>query len=108
MQLTSEFKENEIFERALRSVYPKQVCDIVIEWKEEALSYVFKESDIYGTFILGRVNRETREIEYSNELYDCVDVITSVMNEMEYAIDDNGTDSRESIEEELRVLSKVL
>lgn len=56
MKLTSEFKENETFERVLRNTYPEQVCDIVIEWTDEALRYVFKESDEAGKFILGRLN----------------------------------------------------
>lgn len=108
MKLTSEFKENEAFERVLRNTYPEQVCDIVIEWTDEALRYVFKESDKAGKFILGRVHSETEEIEYSDELYDCMDIISRVINEMEYALDDEGNESRECIERELRVLSMAL
>lgn len=108
MKLISEFKENEAFERVLRNTYPEQVCDIVIEWTDEALKYVFKESYEAGKFILGRVDSETEEIEYSDELYDCMDVISRVINEMEQALDDKGNESRESIEEELRMLSMAL
>ena len=43
MKLTSKFKENEVFERTLRNAYSEEICDIVIEWIEEALAYVFNK-----------------------------------------------------------------
>lgn len=106
MRLTSEFKENEVFERTLRNTYSEEVCDIVIEWTEEALAYVFNKTSNNNTFALGRVNRDDKTIEYTREELTLEEIIHSVMNEMEIALDD--TESRETIEEELKVLSEAL
>lgn len=105
MILMSEFKENQVFEKVLRESYSEEVCNIVIEWIDEALRYILKETEDKDIFILGRVDINTMEIEYSNEYYTCAEVISRVINEMEYALDDEGNESRESIEEELRILS---
>lgn len=105
MKLTREFKENEVLERTLRNTYSKEVCNIVIEWIEEALSYVFNKTSNGDTFVLGRINRDDKTIEYTGEELTLEDIIHCVINEMEIALD--GTESRETIEE-LRVLSEVL
>lgn len=63
MKLTSKFKENEVFEKTLRNTYSEEVCNIVIEWIDEALRYVFKETDTRELFLLGRVDTNTGEIE---------------------------------------------
>ena len=65
MRLTSEFKENGVFERTLRNTYSEEVCDIVIEWIEEALAYIFNKISNNNTFALGRVNRDDKTIEYT-------------------------------------------
>ena len=106
MKLTSKFKENEVFERTLRNAYSEEICDIVIEWIEEALAYVFNKISNDDTFALGRVNRDDKTIEYTGEELTLEEIIHSVMDEMEIALD--GTESRETIEEELRVLSEAL
>ena len=108
MKLTSKFKENEVFEKTLRNTYSEEVCNIVIEWIDEALRYVFKETDIRELFLLGRVDTNTGEIEYSNEDYYLEEVLTRVMKEMQYAIDDEDNESREDIKEEFRILSEAL
>ena len=108
MILTSKFKDNEVFERTLRNTYSEEVCNIVIEWIDEALRYVFKETDTRELFLLGRVDANTGEIEYSNEDYYLEEVLTRVMKEMQYAIDDEDNESREDIIEEFKILSEVL
>lgn len=108
MKLTSKFKENEVFEKTLRNTYSEEVCNIVIEWIDEALRYVFKETDTRELFLLGRVDANTGEIEYSNEDYYLEEVLTRVMKEMQYAIDDEDNESREDIKEEFRILSEAL
>lgn len=108
MKLTSKFKENEVFEKTLRNTYSEEVCNIVIEWIDEALRYVFKETDTRELFLLGRVDTNTGEIEYSNEDYYLEEVLTRVMKEMQYAIDDEDNESREDIKEEFRILSEAL
>ena len=108
MILTSKFKDNEVFERTLRNTYSEEVCNIVIEWIDEALRYVFKETDTRELFLLGRVDANTGEIEYSNEDYYLEEVLTRVMKEMQYAIDDKDNESREDIIEEFKILSEVL
>lgn len=105
MSLTSIFKENEGFKNVLRNKYSEEVCDIVMEWTEEALRYVFKESNETGKFLLGIVDSQTCQIEYTGEIYDCHDVLCRVIGEMELALEDKDNESRESIEEELRILS---
>lgn len=67
MRLASEFKENKTFERTLRDTYSKEVCDIVIEWIEEALAYTFKEISDSNIFVLGKINRNDKTIEYSDK-----------------------------------------
>lgn len=108
MNLISEFKENELFEKTLRSIYPENICNIVIEWTDEALRYIFKKTEKKNAFKLGRFNTITKEIEYSNEFYTCEEVINRVIREMEYALDDKGNESRDIIEEELKTLSAAL
>lgn len=108
MKLTSKFKENEVFERTIRNAYSEEICDIVIEWIDEALRYVFKETDTRELFLLGRVDTNTGEIEYSNKDYYLEEVLTRVMKEMQYAIDDEDNESREDIKEEFRILSEAL
>ena len=106
MNIKSEFKENETFEKILRNTYPKQICDTIIDWTNNALKYIFKKSDINGKFIKGRVNWITKEIEYSNDLCSFEDIIIKVINEMELALDDN--DNKENIEKELKMLYEIL
>ena len=78
----------------------------MIEWTEEALAYVFNKTSNNNTFALGRVNRDDKTIEYTREELTLEEIIRSVMDEMEMALD--GTESRETIEQELRVLSEAL
>ena len=106
MKLLSQIKENEVFERSLRENYSNEVCDIVIEWTEEALAYVFKETSDENLFVLGVVNRDNNTIEYTEEEFTLDDIITRVISEMEYALD--GTESRDIIEKELKIVSEAL
>lgn len=108
MKLTSKFKENEVFEKDLRNSYPENVCDIIIDWVEEALRYVFKKSNVDGQYILGEIDLNTEKIKFSNIKYSYVDIFECVMDEMQHAIDDEDNESREDIKEELRALSEAL
>ena len=78
----------------------------MIEWTEEALAYVFNKTSNNNTFALGRVNRDDKTIEYTREELTLEEIIRSVMDEMEMALD--GTESRETIDQELSVLSEAL
>ena len=106
MKQIVEFKENEVFERTLRNNYSEEVSDIVLEWTEEALAYVFKKISDKDLFVLGTINRDDNSIEYIDEEYTVQDVIRRVIIEMEYALD--GTENRELIEEEIKILSEAL
>lgn len=106
MKQIVEFKENEVFERTLRNNYSEKVSDIVLEWTEEALAYVFKKISDKDLFVLGTINRDDNSIEYIDEEYTVQDVIRRVIIEMEYALD--GTENRELIEEEIKILSEAL
>lgn len=114
MILTTTIKENEGFEKVLRSEYDKDVCDIVIEWVDEALKYKLIETDKENLFLLDRINANPDVVTYldiktDNEEYcTCEEVISRVIEEMQDALDDEGNESREDIEEELRVLSRAL
>lgn len=106
MKLISEFKENEAFEMSLRSNYSNEICNIVIEWTEEALAYVFKETLDKEIFKLGRINRDDKTIKYTDEEFTLDGIIRCIMNEMEIALD--GTENPDIIKEELRMLSEIL
>ena len=106
MKQIVEFKENEVFERTLRNNYSEEVSDIVLEWTEEALAYVFKKISDKDLFVLGTINRDDNSIEYIDEEYTVQDVIRRVITEMEYALD--GTENKELIEEEIKILSEAL
>ena len=106
MKTISMFKENEVFERSLRANYSTEVCDIVIEWAEEALAYVFKETSDKNLFKLGIVDRNDSSIEYTDDTVSLEDIIRRIITEMEYALD--GTESKDIIEEEIRILSEAL
>lgn len=106
MKHLTEFKENEVFERTLRNNYSEEVSDIILEWTEEALAYVFKGISDKDLFVLGMINRDDNTIEYTDEEYTVQDIIQRVITEMEYALD--GTENRELIEEEIKILSEAL
>lgn len=111
MKLKCEFKENEALEIVLRNFYSEHFCEIVIEWIEEALKYVFKETEVSNVFLLGRIIEDINgniKIEYSDETLNCIDIISLVIDEMECALEDEGNESREHIENELRLLSNAL
>lgn len=111
MKLKCEYEENIILEKALRSKYPEHFCDIVIEWVEEALKFVFKETEVSNEFRLGRIIEDINgdiKIEYSDEILNCTDIISLVTDEMECVLEDEENESQEHIENELRVLSNAL
>ena len=106
MKQIAVYKENEVFERALRSKYSEEVSDIVLEWTEEALSYVYKDTADKDIFLLGMINRDDKTIELTDKEYSVQDVIQRVITEMEYALD--GTENRKLLEEEIQILSEAL
>lgn len=110
MELTSVFAENKAFERVLRSTYNERVCDIIIDWTDEVLGYIFKEGNKYGVFNLCKVNQQTDEIECTNEEYTLEKIIECVIRKMKNSLKDNlyDDDTRENAEEELELLSNVL
>ena len=108
MKITAEFKENREFEQKLRETYTEKVCDIIIEWIEEGLSYVLKKSAVDNLFFLGLVDRNDNTIEYTEDELTLEDIISRITKEMEYALDENGTESRDIIEEEYKLLKETL
>ncbi|MBQ8997075.1 MAG: hypothetical protein IJ086_07430 [Clostridium sp.] len=106
MKLISKFKENEMFEKSLREKYSNEVCDVVMEWTEDALSYVFKATSDKTLFRLGLVDRDDNSIDYMEDMLTLEDIICRVISEMEYALD--GTENKDIIEDEIRILSEAL
>ena len=106
MELVAMFKENEMFERSLREKYSDEVCDIVMDWTEYALAYAFKATSDKNLFRLGLVNRDDSSIEYTEDTLSLEDIISRVISEMEYALD--GTENKDLIEDEIRILSQAL
>lgn len=107
MKLECGLEENLMLEIVLRSIYPEHFCDIVLEWIEEALQYVFKETDVYNLFKLGRIIRDFNgriEVKYEEKYFNLNEIISMVIDEMKCALEDEGNESREHIKNELRVL----
>lgn len=108
MKLITNYKENECFEKKLKEKYPENISTIIMEWLEDGLAYVMKETSNENIFILGNIDRNNGSIEYTENEYTIEDVIGCIISEMEFALDDNGSESRETIQEEYDLLNKVI
>lgn len=106
MELICKFKENEKFERSLRSNYSTQVSELVIEWCEECLFYVFKETSNERLFKLGRINEKNKSITYSDEIMDLKDILHIVLKKIEESLD--STDSWDIVEDELKMILNAI
>ena len=108
MKLTCQHKENKIFETKLREKYSEEISNIVIDWLEDGLSYVMKETSNEDIFILGYMDRNDESIEYNEEEYSIEDAIGRIIPEIEMVLDDQGTESREIVQKEYDLLNKAI
>lgn len=106
MELICQFKENEKLERSLRSNYSNEVSEVVIEWCEECLFYVFKETSDEKLFRLGLIDKEDRTIKYNNEILSLEEILHLIIKDMEKSLD--STDSWDIVEDELKMLLNAL